>query len=88
MEEPEILPSPIHHDVITGSFMNFNEIKPSVLKRFVHKMGYGVTLIIVGLLLLFGGWCLPPKMMEKVIERLKSKSIVENIFKDKSGPNI
>jgi len=44
--------------------------------------------IVFSILLIFiflGGWCLPPKWMEKVISEMKSKYTVEKILEaDKS----
>ena len=53
--------------------------KISILrKRIVQYILFSILLIFM----LLGGWCIPPKWMEKVISELKSKYTVEKIVED------
>jgi len=47
-------------------------------KRILHNIVFSILLILI----LLGGWCVPPKWMEKVISEMKSKYTVEKLVED------
>ncbi len=50
-------------------------------KRILQYIVFSILLIFM----LLGGWCMPPKWMEKVISELKAKYTVEKIVEDDSS---
>ena len=54
------------------------------IKRLTKRAVQYIVFSILLVFMLLGGWCVPPKWMEKVIAELKSKYTVEKIIeKDK-----
>ncbi|MBT8387338.1 MAG: hypothetical protein KJO12_07985 [Ignavibacteria bacterium] len=54
-------------------------------KKINRLKGRILQYIVFSILLIFmllGGWCVPPKWMEKVISELKAKYTVEKILED------
>lgn len=47
-------------------------------RRFLQYIVFSILLIFM----LAGGWCVPPKWMEKVLNEIKSKYTVEKIIED------
>jgi len=47
-------------------------------KTILRYIVFSILLIFI----LLGGWCVPPKWMEKVINEMKSKYTVEKIVED------
>jgi hypothetical protein len=54
----------------------------SKIKRFAKRLLQYIRFSIVLVYVLMGSWCVPPKWIEKVIQDLKSKYIVENVIED------
>lgn len=50
-------------------------------KRILQYILFSILLIFM----LLGGWCMPPKWMEKVISELKAKYTIEKIVEDNSS---
>ena len=52
-----------------------------IAKRMLQYIMFSILLIFM----LLGGWCVPPKLMEKVVDEIKAKYTVEEIIEaDKS----
>ena len=47
-------------------------------KRMLQYIMFSILLIFM----LLGGWCVPPKWMEKVVDEIKAKYTVEKIIED------
>ena len=54
----------------------------SKIKRFAKRLLQYIRFSIVLVFVFMGSWCVPPKWIEKVIQDLKSKYIVENVIED------
>ena len=50
------------------------------MHRFAKKIYRFFILHLIILIVFLGGWCIPPRMMEKVIQRLKQKVQSESLF--------
>jgi len=58
--------------------MNLRKKIKKLTKRTTQYIVFSIVLIFV----LLGGWCVPPKWMEKVADEIKTKYTVEKIVED------
>lgn len=54
----------------------------SKIKRFPKKLLYFASLVLLYIFVLLGGWCLPLKMLEKAVLRMKAKFNIEYVQRD------
>ena len=40
-----------------------------------------MTILVIFAIVLFGGWCLPPQMRERLLENLRAKHAIEQVVK-------
>lgn len=54
----------------------------SKMKSMVKKVVQFAMLLLLCIVVLLGGWCVPPKMVERVIEGMKAKFNTEFVLRD------
>ncbi|MFQ5603299.1 MAG: hypothetical protein ACE5HS_08515 [bacterium] len=50
----------------------------------VKKVVYFLTIVLLAIFVYFGAWCLPPKMVTRILQALKSKSQTEQVLKNEN----
>jgi hypothetical protein len=52
------------------------------LRNIIKRVVYYSTITVICFVVLIGGWCIPPKLLEKVIDGMKLKFNTEFVLKD------
>lgn len=52
------------------------------INRITKRITQYALFVIVLIFMLIGGWCVPPKWMEKVLNEIKAKYSVERILEN------
>lgn len=51
------------------------------IKQFIKGIIRFIAILVLSVFVFLGAWCIPPKMVEKVLESFKPKFTTENILK-------
>ena len=58
------------------------------INRYTKKLYRFIILQLIIIIVFLGGWCIPPRMMEKVIQRLKQKVQSESLFEGNTDDQV
>ncbi|MFQ5708809.1 MAG: hypothetical protein ACE5HO_15235 [bacterium] len=59
----------------------FKRIRKPNLMACARKLLRFLSILLLTVFVLLGGWCLPPTMVEKVVQSLKQKFTTEYVLK-------